>query len=180
MLKKALIVVAVLVVALLVVIAIQPSEYRVERSANMKAAPDAVYAQVADFHHWNAWSPWAALDPAAKNTFEGPASGKGAIFAWDGNDQVGAGRMTVTDATPPSHLAIRLEFFRPMEGDATTEFRFAPGKDGSTDVTWSMSGTNGFLGKAFSLVMDFDAMIGKDYDTGLANLRSVVEPKPAK
>ncbi|MCE9637805.1 MAG: SRPBCC family protein [Planctomycetes bacterium] len=179
MLKKILLAVAALVVVLLVVVAMQPGTYHVERSVTMAAPADAVYAQVADFHKWDAWSPWAKIDPACKNTFEGAASGTGAVFAWDGNDEVGAGRMTITEAKPSEHVGIRLDFLRPFEDTAMSDFHFQPAGSGSTTVRWTMDGKNNFIGKAFCLFMDMDKMVGDSYEQGLASMKAIVET-PAK
>ena len=129
-----------------------------------------------DLHKWNEWSPWAKLDPNAKNTFEGGAVGKGASFAWDGNDQVGAGKMTITESKPNELVLIKLKFFKPFENVCTTEFTVKPEGD-QTVLTWSMFGENNFMGKAMNLVMDCDKMVGGQFDQGLANLRGIVEPK---
>lgn len=179
MLKKVLLALGALLVVFLVIVALQPGTYHIERTVTMAAPPEAVYAQVADFHEWGAWSPWAKLDPACKNTFEGAASGTGAVFAWDGNDEVGAGRMTITEAKPSEHVAIRLAFTRPFEDEAMSDFRFQPAGNGSTKVTWSMDGTSNFIGKAVGLFMDMDKMVGDSYEQGLASMKAIVE-KPAK
>ena len=175
--KKFLIATAVLVVIVLVfvgVVAMQPADFRVTRSMTVDAPPDAVFAHVNDFHKWEAWSPWAKLDPQAAMTYEGPASGPGTIVRWDGNDDVGAGSMTIQDSSPNQRIQIGLEFLRPFESTATTQFTFEP--DGEqTVVSWSMFGRNNFIGKAISLFMDCDAMIGGDFEKGLASLKSVVE-----
>lgn len=173
----ALAVVGALILAFAGVVAMQPSDFRVSRSAEMAAAPDKVFAHVDDFHLWDAWSPWAKLDPNAKTSFDGPSSGKGASFHWDGNNDVGEGSMTITDSRPHELVRIRLDFVRPFAGTSDVEFAFQP-KGEHTDVTWTMSGKNNFLGKAFSLFIDCDAMMGPEFDKGLANLKSIVE-KPA-
>src|SRR5438552_10530725 len=100
MLKKFLIAIAAIIVVFVVVVALQPSEFRIVRSATISAPPSDVFAQVNDFHNWEAWSPWAKLDPAAKNSFEGPSAGTGAIFKWSGNGDVGEGIMTLTESRP--------------------------------------------------------------------------------
>ena len=175
--KKFLIAIAVLAVIVLVfagVIAMQPADFRVTRSATIAAPPEAVFVHVNDFHNWEAWSPWAKLDPQAAMTYEGPTSGPGTIVRWDGNDDVGAGSMTIQDSSPNQRIQIGLEFLRPFESTATTEFTFEP--DGKqTVVSWSMFGRNNFIGKTISLFMDCDAMIGGDFETGLASLKSIVE-----
>ncbi|TWU29276.1 Polyketide cyclase / dehydrase and lipid transport [Bythopirellula polymerisocia] len=167
----------VVVLFLLVgLIAIQPSEFRVERTATMNAPAAAVFAEVNDFHNWEAWSPWIELDPEAKNSFDGPDAGEGAVFRWDGNDDVGAGSMTITESKPNELVRIRLAFTRPFEDSSTTEFTLKPDGD-ETKVTWSMYGRNNFISKAFCLIMDMDKMIGDKYEEGLASLKQIVEDK---
>jgi hypothetical protein len=162
------------------VVAMQPADYRIVRSAMMNAPADVVFAQVNDFHKWDAWSPWAKLDPAAKNTFDGPPAGAGAGFAWSGNKDVGEGRMTITESRPNELVRIKLDFFKPMEGTCTTEFAFAPAGEGATNVTWTMAGRNSFVEKAFCLFMDMDKMVGGDFEKGLAQMRSVAEAAARK
>jgi uncharacterized protein YndB with AHSA1/START domain len=174
MLKKILIVLALIVAAFAVVVALQPSSFRVERSAVMLAPPPAVFAQVNDFHHWDAWSPWAKLDPAARTSFEGPEAGTGAVFRWAGNHEVGEGSMTITESVPSERIRIRLDFLEPLEGTSDVEFTFKPEGEG-TRVTWSMAGENNFVSKAICMFMDMDEMVGGMYEKGLANLGSVVQ-----
>lgn len=182
MLKKILIIaaatIAVIVVAFVAVVAMQPADFKIERTAVMSAAPPDVFAQVNDFHNWDAWSPWAKLDPAAKNTFEGSSEGEGAIFRWSGNEEVGEGRMTILESRPNELVKIKLEFLRPFENTATAQFDFQPEGD-HTKVTWSMFGKNGFLAKAFCLFMDMDKTVGKDFEKGLAAMKSAVEAPPS-
>lgn len=177
MFKKILLGLLVLVIVLVVVILMQPAKYHVERSASMAAAPPALFDQVNDFHNWDNWSPWAKLDPDMKTTHEGPAAGTGAIYSWSGNDEVGEGKMTIVESKPGELVRIKLEFLKPFEGVCETKFTFKPdGKD--TMVTWSMDGENNFVGKAFSLFMNTDKMIGDDFDKGLSNMKKVVEEGP--
>src|SRR5436305_162657 len=158
MLKKILIAVAVIIVLLIIVVAVQPSDFRVTRSTKIAAPADVVFAQVNDFHNWDAWSPWAKLDPNAKVTFEGPTSGAGSTFTWSGNDKVGAGRQTIVESVPDELVRIKLEFEKPFNATNTAEFTFKPDGD-QTLITWSMFGKNGFMGKAVSLFMDCDKMV---------------------
>jgi hypothetical protein len=169
MLKKILLVIVALVAVFLVVAAMQPAAYRVVRSATISAPPAVVFAQVNDFHAWQDFSPWAKLDPNAKNTYEGPRAGTGAAFAWEGNSEVGQGRMTITESKPNELIRMRLDFVKPMAGTSVTEFTFKP--DGAkTLVTWTMSGENNFIGKVFCLVMNMDKTVGGQFEQGLANL----------
>ena len=177
--KKALIGLLIIIVALVVVISTRPSTFHVERSIEIGAPADIPYAMIADFHRWDGWSPWEKLDPNMKRTHEGPESGVGAKYHWVGNDDVGEGRMTITEAKPGESVGIDLEFIAPMESKNTTTFTFASAGDG-TKVTWAMDGNNNFVGKAFGLFMDIDAMVGADFQRGLENLKSTSEAEAEK
>jgi hypothetical protein len=177
--KKLLIalgVVGALIIAFVVFVALQPSRYRVTRRATISAPAAVVFAQVNDFHNWEAWSPWAKLDPTAKNTFEGPSAGPDAAFRWSGNDQIGEGRMTIKESRPSEVIKIELEFVRPMTGKSDVEFDFEPVGE-QTAVTWSMTGENNFIGKAVCLFMNMDKTVGGDFEKGLALLKTAAESK---
>lgn len=174
MFKKILIGVLVAVGGFAVFVASRPPEFSVTRSMVMSAPAATVFEQVNDFRRWQAWSPWAKLDPNAKETFEGPEAGTGAAFAWAGNNQVGEGRMTITESRPGEQIVMRLEFIKPFKAVNTTEFTFRS-QGAQTLVTWTMSGKNNFIGKAMSLLMNCDKMIGGQFEKGLAQLKSVVE-----
>ena len=179
MLKKILIALAAIVVVFVAVVAMQPSEFRIMRTAAISAPAPAVFAQVNDFHNWEAWSPWAKRDPAAKATFEGPSVGTGAIFKWAGNHEVGEGSMTIIESRPSDLIRIKLEFLKPFRATNTAEFTFKP-EGNQTSVTWSMSGQNNFIGKAMCLFMNMDKMMGGQFETGLASMKSIVEAPPKK
>jgi uncharacterized protein YndB with AHSA1/START domain len=172
--KKILIGLAAVVVVFAFVVALQPSDFRIVRSATIAAPPAAVFSQVNDFHKWEAWSPWAKMDPAAKNTFEGAQAGTGAIFGWAGNSKVGEGRMTLTESRPPDLIRIRLDFVRPFAGTNTAEFTFRPEGD-QTVVTWSMAGKNNFVARAFCLFVNMDKMLGGEFEKGLAQMKVLAE-----
>ncbi|HEY5706436.1 MAG TPA: SRPBCC family protein [Terrimicrobiaceae bacterium] len=174
MIIKILIGVAAILAVLLTVVAMQPGTFRIERTATLGAPVGTVFAQVNDLHKWEAWSPWAKLDPTAKNTFEGPPTGVGAAFVWSGNNQIGEGRMTITDSRSNELVRFRLDFLRPFKATNTAEFAFKPEGD-KTVVTWSMSGTNNLVGKAMSLIMNCDKMLGGFFEQGLAQLDSVAK-----
>jgi hypothetical protein len=178
LLKKILVVLAAFVLVFAGVVALQPSEFRVVRSTTISAPASDVFAQVNDFHNWEAWSPWAKLDPAAKNSFKGPSAGTGAVFKWSGNDQVGEGSMTLTESRPSEQIRIKLEFVRPFEDTSMAEFTFTP-EGNQTMVTWSMIGRKNFISKAVCLFMNMDKMLGGDFEKGLAQLKSVVEAASA-
>lgn len=174
MLRKALVALGALVVVLVVVVALQPSQYRITRTTTIAAPPAAVFAQVNDFHNWRAWSPWEKIDPAMKRDYLGATVGAGAMYAWAGNREVGEGRMTLIESRPSELISIKLEFFKPMAGVSMAEFRFEPA-GANTVVTWSMSGEKNFMAKAIHLVLNMDTMIGGNFDKGLAQLKSTVE-----
>jgi len=156
------------------VVAMQPGDFRISRSTVISATPGKVFPLVNDFHKWENWSPWAKLDPAVVNTFEGPASGTGAIFRWSGNNKVGQGNMTITESRPRDLVLIRLEFLKPFKAVHAAEFNFKPQGNG-TSVTWSMSGKNNFIGKAMGLIMNCEKMIGGQFEQGLASMKSLAE-----
>lgn len=172
MILEILIVLAAVVALLIVIIARQPSDFRITRSTVIPVPASTVFTQVNDFHKWEAWSPWAKLDPTAKNSYEGASSGEGAIFRWAGNKQVGEGSMTLLESHPNELIRIKLEFLKPFQGTNTAEFTFKP-EGNQTVVTWSMYGKNNFISKAFGLIMNCDKMVGGQFEKGLANLQSV-------
>lgn len=176
MLRKILFGLATLLVILVAIIVIQPSEYRVSRTLTMTAPAPEIFAQVNDFRRWEAWSPWAKLDPAAKVSFEGPAAGKGAIFAWSGNSKVGEGRMTLVESIPDNLVRARTDFVKPFVGSSYSEFVLRPEGNG-TAVSWTMFGQNDFIGKAMCLVISMDKMLGGEMDKGLASIKGLVEAK---
>ena len=176
---KILIALAVVVIALVGVVAVQPSGFRIARTTTISAPPPAVFAHVNDFHKWEAWNPWAKLDPAMKQTYGGAAAGTGAIYTWAGNREVGEGRMTLTESRPTELIRIKLEFLKPFRATNTAEFTFKPDGD-RTVVAWTMTGEKNFIAKAVGLVMNMDRMVGGQFETGLTRMKSVVEaaPKP--
>jgi hypothetical protein len=167
---------AFIAILFIIVVAGQPDEFKISRSAKISAPPEKVFPHVNDFHKWEAWSPWAKLDPACKNNFKGATAGKGSIFSWDGNKKVGAGRMTITESRPSDLIRIKLEFFRPFKAVNTAEFTFIPDSD-QTVLNWSMFGKNNFMGKVMGLFMNCDKMVGGDFEKGLAAMKSVAEAR---
>jgi len=172
-------VITVAVVGVLAIAATRPPTFHVERSRSIGAAPDAVFSVLNDMHRFESWSPWAKIDPAAKITYDGPAAGVGSSYAWDGNDKVGAGRMTITEVTPPGSITQRLEFLKPFKSTCEVRFTIAPEPDGSR-VTWAMDGNNNYMSKVMSLFMSMDATVGKDFENGLTNLKTVSETASAQ
>ena len=173
--KRIAIVVVVLIAAVLIFAATRPGDFSVQRSIAIKAEPAKIYPLLVDFRQWPAWSPWEKLDPTMKRTLSGAPSGPGAVYAWDGSSKVGAGRMEIKDATAPSKVVIQLDFIRPFEGHNVTDFTLAPRADSTTEVTWLMRGPAPFVTKLMGVFVDMDKMIGKDFETGLANLKAAAE-----
>jgi len=174
MLKKIFGALAVIVVGLAAIVALQPSDYRVTRSTTIAAPAPAVFQQVNDFRKWQAWNPWGKIDPAMKQTYEGAPAGTGAIYAWAGNDEVGEGRMTIVESRPNELVRIKLPFLKPFAATATTDFTFKP-EGNQTAVTWSMAGEKNFTAKAVHLFMDMDKMIGGQFEKGLADMKAAAE-----
>jgi hypothetical protein len=177
MLKKILITIAVIIVVFLIVVALQPAEFRVTRTANVTAPQAAVFDQVNDLHKFEKWNPWGKIDPAMKVSYEGAATGVGTVYKWAGNNEVGEGRMTITESRPSDLVRIKLEFLKPFASVADTEFSFKP-QENQTAVTWSMSGKNNFMAKAMCLFMSMDKMIGGQFEKGLADMKAIVEAAP--
>ena len=175
---KILAALAVVVGVFCIVAAKQPDEFSVMRSTTIAASPAAVFAEVNNLHRWEAWSPWAKLDPNAQSSFEGPKEGKGAIMRWAGNYKVGAGSMTVVESVPSKKVKFRLDFLKPLPGINTAEFTFTP-KAKQTEVIWSMQGQQNFIGKAMGLIFNCQKMVGEQFEKGLADLKTVVEQKAA-
>lgn len=171
---KILVVVIVVAGALAAIIATRPAEFTVTRSAQFAAPAPAVFAQVNELRRWKAWSPWAKKDPQAKETYDGPAAGAGAVMSWAGNREVGEGRMTIVESRLAERVRFKLEFFKPFAATNDAEFAFRPAGSG-TEVTWTMRGRNNFVGKAMCLVFDMDKMVGGDFEQGLAGIRAIVE-----
>jgi Polyketide cyclase / dehydrase and lipid transport len=162
-------IVGMLVGALLVFIHMRPTNFRIERSAQIGAPPEVVFPLIDDFHQWVKWSPFEKTDPNMTKTFEGPAAGPGAIYSWTGNKNAGAGRTTILESNAGEFVSIKLEMFRPFACANHVTFKLVPNASG-TRVSWIMEGKNNFIVKAFSLVMSMDAMVGKEFEEGLANL----------
>jgi hypothetical protein len=174
-----IVVVGVLIAAVAVLVilaAMKPDAFRIQRSATFNAPREAIFPLINDFHRWSDWSPWEKMDPALKRTYSGPASGQGSIYEWEGNKKVGQGRMEIIESSPSSKVAIKLDFLKPFEAHNTAEFTLDGQGDG-TNVTWAMLGRQPFMFKLMSVFFSMDKMVGKDFEAGLANLKGMVEKK---
>ncbi len=177
--KKILGGIAVVLAGFLAFVATRPAHYHVERKVAINAPAEIVYAELEDLRRWAAWSPWDKIDPNLKKTFEGPERGVGQSYTWQGNDEVGKGKMTITSAEPLKRVGYKLEFFEPMESQAQADMKLTQAGD-KHEVTWGMDGENNFVGKLFCVFVDMDKMIGKDFEKGLAQLKGVTEAEAEK
>lgn len=174
MLTTILIILVVIIAAVLIYAATRPNDFVVTRSASIKASAEAIFPLINDFRRWPEWSPFEKLDPQMRRTLSGPDSGKGAAYAWEGNSKAGKGRMEITNSAPSSQVALKLDFEKPFRANNIVDFTLSPSGEGTT-VTWAMRGARPFIAKLMGLFMNFDALIGKDFEAGLDNLRRLVE-----
>jgi uncharacterized protein YndB with AHSA1/START domain len=168
------VIVAVAIVIILILAATKPDTFRIERSGIINAPAEKIFAVLNDFHQWGGWSPWEHKDPDMKRTFGGAERGKGATYGWEGDKNVGTGRMEILEANTPSKLVIKLDFFKPFEAHNTAEFTMLPQGNG-TNVHWVMHGPANFISKVMQVFMSMDKMVGKDFEQGLANLKQLTE-----
>jgi uncharacterized protein YndB with AHSA1/START domain len=173
MLKTIAIIIALLIAAVLIYAATKPDHFRLERSTTIKASPEKISAYLTDFKQWAAWSPWENKDPDMKRSYSGAASGKGAVYGWVGNKNVGTGSMEVLDVQPHK-ITIKLDFLSPFEAHNTTEFHLEPQGD-STKMTWAMFGPSNYVNKLMTVLFSMDKMVGPDFEAGLAKLKLAAE-----
>lgn len=174
MIQIVVVAVVIAVLAVLVLAATRPASFRVERKTLMRADVHRIHALIDDFAQWPAWSPWEKYDPAMRKTRSGAPRGAGAIYEWQGNGKVGQGRMEILESTPPTLVRIRLDFVKPFEAHNTVEFTLYPIGD-AVQVAWAMFGPSPFSSRLMGLFMNMDRMIGRDFEAGLANLKSAAE-----
>jgi Polyketide cyclase / dehydrase and lipid transport len=167
----------VLIAGLLVFAATKANTFRVERAIRIQAPPAAIFAFIEDFRNWPAWSPYEKLDPAMRKTYSGAPAGTGAAYEWSGNNKAGAGRMAITSTLPASNVTIKLDFSRPFEGHNTAEFNLVP-EGGATKVTWSVYGPQAYVAKIMTIFVSMETLVGKEFESGLASLKTVAEKAP--
>ena len=168
------VVIVIGIAAVFILATAKPDTFSVRRTITVKAPPEKIFSLINDFHQWRVWSPWENKDPAMKRSYSGAESGKGAVYAWDGDNNVGSGRMEIMDASLPSKIVIKLDFFKPFEGHNTAEFTMLPQGD-TTSIVWIMHGPAPFMYKMMQVFINVDNMIGKDFEIGLANLKRLTE-----
>jgi hypothetical protein len=174
MIKIIFLLMVALVVGVLIYASTKPDTFSVVRKLSIKASPEQIFAEVNDFNRWKTWSPWEKKDLAMQRTFSGAALGVGTVYEWNGNNDVGQGRMEITESIPSQKIIIKLDFFKPFEAHNIAELSFTPDGD-QTLVTWEMHGPQIFIGKVMSVFMDMDKMIGTDFEAGLVNLKKITE-----
>ena len=173
MFKFILLLFVIAVAVILAFAATRPDSFRVERSTTIKAPPEKVFALINDFHQWGAWSPWEKIDADLKRDYSGAASGVGAVYGWEGK-KTGNGRMEILESSPSSKIKIKLDFFKPFEAHNTAEFS-VQAKDDKTEVNWAMHGPSNFMTKLMGVFMSMDKIVGKDFETGLDNMKAAAE-----
>ncbi|MDH4568032.1 polyketide cyclase [Pseudomonas sp. BN414] len=175
MIKAILAIIVIAILGVLGYAAISPDHFRIERTTTIAAPPEKVFPLINDLHQWKAWSPWEKLDPALKRSYSGPKEGVGAAYAWQGNNEVGTGRMEITQSEPASKVEIKLDFQMPFEAHNTAEFNLQPQNGGSTQVTWAMYGPSPYTHRLMQVFFDMDDMVGSKFDQGLVNLKAAAE-----
>lgn len=168
------VVLAIAIAIVLLLAATKPNTFSVQRAAIVNAPPEKIFPLINDFHQWGTWSPYEHKDPAMKRTYSGAARGSGAVYAWEGDKNVGSGRMEILEASAPSKIVIKLDFFSPFEAHNTAEFTMLP-QDDATRVTWRMHGPAPFMARIMHVFINIDKMVGKDFEVGLANLKRLAE-----
>jgi uncharacterized protein YndB with AHSA1/START domain len=175
MVRKIVITAGILIAGVLVYAAFQPSTFLISRSVSINAAPEKIYPYMSDFHKGDLWTPYKKRDPSMKRTYSGAPSGKGAVYEFAGDKKkVGSGRLEIIEAVPPYKVVLTLDLFEPMKGRNIVEYTLEP-KGGSTNVTWSMRGTNNYLSKLICTFISVDKMVGNDFEAGLTNLKALLE-----
>lgn len=169
-----LIVIAIL--AILAIAATKPATFSIRRTTDVAAVPEAIFPLINDFRNWRDWSPWEALDPDLKRKMSGAESGRGAVYEWEGNKKVGSGRMEITEVTAPTKVVIKLDFLKPFEAHNLARFTMEP-QNGKTRLNWEMTGPSPFMSKVMQVFMNFDKMVGTDFEKGLASLKAIAERK---
>jgi hypothetical protein len=163
-----------LIAAVLLYAASRPDHFRIERSITVQSTPEKIYPLISNFHQWEAWSPWEKVDPQIQRRYSGPTEGKGAVYAWSGNKDIGQGRMEIIESVPSSKLRLQLDFITPFEAHNTVDFALTP-QGRATVVTQSMQGPSPFISKLMGLVFSIDKMVGGKYEEGLASLKGLAE-----
>lgn len=167
---------ALATIVILAIAATKPATFSIQRATDVDAAPDAIFPLINDFHNWRDWSPWEALDPDLKRKMSGAEFGRGAVYEWEGNKKVGTGRMEITDVSAPNKIVIKLDFMKPFEAHNMARFTMEP-QGAKTRLGWEMTGPSPFMSKLMQVFMNFDKMVGTDFEKGLASIKAIAEQK---
>ena len=174
MIESIVMVIVVLLVAILIYAASRPDTFRVERSTSIKAPAEKIFPLINDFREWEPWSPWEKIDPSVKRSYSGAVNGEGAIYEWNGNKEIGKGRMEIIESSPPSKVILKIDFIKPFEAHNTVEFTLVTQGD-ATMVTQAMYGPSHYISKLMGIFFSMDKMVGQKYEEGLANLKAIAE-----
>ena len=174
MIESIVMVIVVLLVAILIYAASRPNTFLVERSTSIKAPAEKIFPLINDFREWEPWSPWEKIDPSVKRSYSGAVNGEGAIYEWNGNKEIGKGRMEIIESSPPSKVILKIDFIKPFEAHNTIEFTLVTQGD-STMVTQAMYGPCPYLSRLMGIFFSMDKMVGQKYEEGLANLKAISE-----
>lgn len=174
MIKAIIIVIGVPLAALLIFAATRPDTFRIQRTTRINAPAAKIFPLIIDFRQWETWSPWEKIDPDLKRVYSGAASGKGAVYAWNGNKDIGQGRLEIIESSPPSKAVFKIDFIKPFEAHNTVEFTLASQGE-TTAVTQAMHGPSPYMAKLMGIFFSMDKMVGRKYEEGLANLKALAE-----
>lgn len=174
MLKTIAIIIAILIAAILGFAATRPDSFRIERSTSINAPPEKIFPLINDFHQWEAWSPWEKIDPQVERIYSGAANGKGAVYEWRGNKDVGHGRMEIIESSPPSKLALKIDFITPFEAHNSVDFTLVA-QGATTTVTQAMYGPSPYISRLMGLFFSMEKMVGQKYEEGLSSLKAIAE-----
>lgn len=170
------VVIALSIGIVLAVAATRPDMFEVRRSARINAAPERIFPLIDDLRAFNTWNPYEKKDPAIKGVYGGAPKGKGATYAFQGGNEVGSGRLEIIDSKPVSKVTMTLLMAEPFEVSNVVEFVLEPQGD-TTNVTWAMRGRVPYVAKILHMFVDVDAMVGHDFEAGLAALKSASEQR---
>lgn len=174
MINTLIIIVAVLIAAILIYAATRPDTFRVQRAMSIKAPPEKIFPLINDFRQWEAWSPWEKVDPEVKRAYSGAASGKGAVYEWSGNNEIGQGRMEIIESSPSSNITLKIDFIKPFAASNMIEFTLTQQEDATT-VTQAMYGPSPYISKLMGIFCSMEKMVGSKYEEGLASLKAIAE-----
>ncbi|MBK8009184.1 MAG: SRPBCC family protein [Rhizobiales bacterium] len=162
------------IVVVLILASMKPNQFRVERSIDIAAPASKIFPYFEDLKQQRNWSPWDQKDPDMKRVYSGADKGVGAVYAWDGNREVGAGQQEIISVRPNEKVEANIDFYRPMRAKNHVEFLLKPAGNG-TKASWIIFGPMPFISRVMSIFMSFDKMIGNEFEKGLLQLKVLAE-----